>query len=234
MGVMTTCTGKFPIFTPRINFVFQRMIANRMTFFDIGQIDMATDAEFVNRLVELKAVAAGMGTVAGHAAAPEDDAMGVKSNGFFTDIFLVAMATYTQGSSPFCPELKLVGISMGVMADGAITSADGSMDMFLSTEFDLVDVALKTNVIYSAGEKGDFGVIDPFLVAAHAVDVCSWSVQPLAFTVQVAMAGKTGGRIVCIFFQTLNVQAMPFRELFGVTEATLLRNHCCSMEEEGI
>jgi len=132
-----------------------------------------------------------MWAVAGDATTTQNYAMGVKAYALFTGIFLITMAANAEVSASFGPELELVCISMGVMADGAVAGSNRTMDMSLGLEFYFVDVTLKAYLINPTREHGDFGVACPFSVAAQAIDVCGWPVQPFIFAVEFSVTGKT-------------------------------------------
>jgi hypothetical protein len=203
-----------------------------VSLFHVSQSVMATDAQIVDRFVQLKTIASGMGTMAGYAAATLDNTMGVVSYTLFTGIFLVSMAADAKACISLRPELELVTITMGIMADRAVTGTDRPMDMLLIPEFDFIGVALKTDLVDPAREHGDFGIAGSFPVATHTVDIRSRAVQPLILIEEIAMTGKTGRRVVCILFQAIHVQTGIFRKLVAVTEGTLLWDQRLSMEKK--
>ncbi len=165
---MTTGTGELPSLSARVVLAFQGMATNRVPLFYASQPRMATDAQIVNRFVQLKTVATCMGVMAGNTPDTQSNAMRVKTYALFSYLFLVTMTTNAKVNFAVRPELKLVGVAMGVVADGAVTGTNRPMDMLLAFDFNFVSVTLETYLVDSTREHGDFGVSVALSVAAHA------------------------------------------------------------------
>lgn len=142
------------------------------------------------------------------------------------------MTTEAEISFSVCPELKLIIIPMGIVANGTVSGTNRAMDMFLIPKFSLVDVALEACFVNPAGEHGDFSVTVPLTMTAHTVYIRGGAMEPFVFTVQLPMTGEACGRIVRIFFETFNIEPGIIRELFAVAGRAFLGDNSCAVEEE--
>lgn len=193
---------------------------------------MAAYTEFVDGFVELKTYVGGMGRVTDHTAAALNDPMGEETDGVFVGVFFIGMASHTEVGLAISPELEFVGITMGVVAYGAIPCTDWAVDMFLFLDLYLVHMALETDLFHSTGEHGDLGIAGPFAMAAHTVDIGYRTVEPLVLTVKFAVAGEADRGVVGIFLETLDVEPGILGELLTVAELACLGDYRRTVKEK--
>jgi len=140
-----------------------------------------------------------MRIMAGNAAPPFDDAMGIKADPLPERILFVGMTTDAERTAAIGPELKLVLVSMRVMADRAVTGSHWTMHMGALFEFTFVDMAFKTDVIDPAGKNRDSGLALFLLVTTQTVHIGGGAVPPLGLTDQLTVAGETGWGVIRAF-----------------------------------
>ncbi len=166
---MTTGAGKLPSLSKRIHLALQGMISNGMALLYINEARMTTDTKIVDWFIQLKTVLTGVGIVADDTTTTINNAMWIETNDFFPGFSLVIVTTNAEINFTISPELKLVGISMGVMTDSTVTYSHRSMNMLLVFELYLIYMTLETYIVNSAGKYGNFCIATPFSMAAHAV-----------------------------------------------------------------
>ena len=106
MRVMTTGAGKGPFWSAWVLDALDRMSAHRMAFDHILERGVATNTEFVDRLIKLEAVLCGVGAVAGNTAAAFDNAMDVVGGAVIGEqVFFVYVTGDTDIILALCPQL---------------------------------------------------------------------------------------------------------------------------------
>jgi len=90
-----------------------------------------------------------MSIVTDNTAGALDNAMRIKTNGFFLGVFLIKVAADTEFGLGIGPELIFMFAAMWIMADCAITSPYRSVHVIV-LEFLSIDMAVKTVLINAA------------------------------------------------------------------------------------
>lgn len=194
MGIMATHTGQRPARPPPFLGSGDRMASNRMTPSDPGQPCMTADTEFVDRFIEHELLIGGVGIMAGHATLSFDYAVDKRQRFFLAhQVFLVAVAGYAKCRRAFGPKLVAVFPSMRVMAEGATSEVQRSVDEFAGKPGFFTGMAGEADVLALGSGEPDSPWPDGLLVTGEALLVGCRSVLPWALGDNVLMTDGAGG-----------------------------------------
>lgn len=123
------------------------MILNRVAGFYALHKGVATGTEIVNIAVKLILIIGSMGTVADDTPPGTQDAMHIKALTGSTDILLhIRVAGDTELRFTISPKLITVALTMGIVANSAITGPNWAMNMGHIFPFPLINMATKAQL----------------------------------------------------------------------------------------